>query len=83
MQSINQGNNIMTNLGEKPHTKKEEALQSLPRDLWPAYEELIADYQYLCKARLGRSFVNYAILADLIAYGWRRTGKSVQLELST
>ena len=59
----------------KSSSKKEEALNSLPKNLHPIFKQIIAEYRYHCIERYGSPFVSYIVLADLIRGGWRPTHK--------
>lgn len=52
-------------------TKKIEAQKSVPPELWPVYEQLIAEYKSSSLEHVGKAWVNYQILADLVNAGWR------------
>ena len=56
----------------KINTKSEkylEARDSLPENLWPAYEKLVIDYHFYTTKNFGRGYVAYKVLADLIRAG--------------
>jgi len=61
---------------EKPDLKKTPGYlrgrDSLPEELWPMYERLIADYKYHALLRTGRGWVAYDVIADLVKFGWTR-----------
>lgn len=51
--------------------KREEARESLPEELRPFFDLLVAEYQFFAKMHYQRPFVSYVILADLVKNGWR------------
>jgi hypothetical protein len=53
--------------------KHEEARAALPLELHTAFDDLVADYQFLGMKHYNRPFVSYLILADLVREGWRRS----------
>lgn len=53
--------------------KHEEARNSLPDDLKPAFDEIVEDYKFATVKRYGNGYVAYIVLADLIRVGWRHT----------
>jgi len=58
-------------MGEKVTAKQKEARDSLPEELRPLYDELVADYKFATFKRHGRGYVAYMVLADLVRVGWR------------
>lgn len=50
--------------------KREQARSSLPDDLKPVFDELVADYQFAAIKRHGAKWVSYAVLVDLVRAGW-------------
>ncbi len=60
-------------MSDTPRTEKhEEARNSLPDDLKPVFDELVEDYKFASVVKLGRAFVAYNILAEIVRVGWRR-----------
>jgi hypothetical protein len=57
-----------------PKPKFEQALKRLPPALAVPYQQLVDDYAFRSEVRIGRRFVAYDLLADLILMGWRPTG---------
>ncbi len=55
----------------KKSPKFHEGRESLPEDLRPIYDELVASYAFYSLKHLGREFVSYKILAELVREGWR------------
>ncbi len=56
------------------HTEKYElARNSLPEDLIPVFDDLVADYRFAATRNHGSPFVSYIALADLVRVGWRLT----------
>ena len=56
---------------EKYSAKREEARNSLPDELRPAFDDLVADYKYAATLRHGKPYISYTVLADLVKAGWR------------
>jgi hypothetical protein len=56
--------------------KYQQALASLPEDLRGVYEELVADYSWQTTKHFGRGYVAYAVLAELVRAGWRKSSLS-------
>lgn len=64
---------------QKPRSPKhEEARNSLPEELQPVFDELIADYHFATIQRFGRGYVAYGVLADLVRVGWRHTPEPLE-----
>lgn len=57
--------------------KYDEARSSVPPNLRPDFDELAGEYRLHAVRRYGSPFVSYAILADLILAGWRRSAEPV------
>ena len=55
---------------EKYSEKREEARNSLPDELKPVFDDLVADYKHAATLRYGRPYISYTILADLVKAGW-------------
>jgi len=55
----------------KASKKHLEARESLPPDLRPIFDALVADYRFAATRRHNAPFVSYVVLADLIRQGWR------------
>ena len=62
--------------------KHEEARNSLPDDLKPAFDSLVEDYKFAATVRHGRGYVSYIVLADLVRAGWRATEEVIRDECS-
>ena len=59
---------------KKLSPKHAEARDSLPPDLRSVFDDLVEDYKHFSIVRLGKQFVSYPILADLVRQGWRYSG---------
>jgi len=60
---------------QRPLTAKhKEARESLPPELRSAFDDLVEDYRHFSMVRLGRSYLSFAIIADLVRQGWRYSG---------
>jgi len=55
----------------KQRPKFHEARESLPEELRPVYDDMVADYEFMALKHHGRKFVSYKIIADLVKEGWR------------
>ena len=68
---------------EKRSEKHELSRNSLPDNLKPVFDEIVADYRFSATKHHGSPFVSYVILADLVREGWRNiqseTPKSSQI----
>lgn len=53
--------------------KHELARNSLPEDLIPVFDDLVAEYRFAATKHHGSPFVSYIVLADLVKGGWRLT----------
>ncbi len=47
------------------------ALNSLPKDLQPIYDQLVTEYAFHTTKHYGKGYVAYQVLADLIKDGWK------------
>jgi len=56
---------------ENPSRSRDEARESLPEELRPAFDELADYYRYATSKHYGRSYVAYLVVAELILAGWR------------
>lgn len=63
---------------DKPSEKQIEARNSLPEELKPVFDDLVADYRYAATLRHGRPYVSYVVLADLIKAGWRLSSEPIK-----
>lgn len=55
-----------------PRTEKHElARNTLPADLKPVFDDLVADYRFAATKHHRSPFVSYSVLADLVKAGWR------------
>ena len=52
--------------------KRVQAEATLPVELHEVFDQLIADYQSSAEQHVGKVWVNYKILADLVREGWRK-----------
>ncbi len=50
----------------------ELAETELPPELRSVLQVLVKDYRAAASAHIGQGRVNYGILADLVAHGWRK-----------
>ena len=50
-----------------------EALNFLPEDLVPAFDELLEHYKFAALKCHGRAMVSPLVIAELILLGWRNT----------
>jgi hypothetical protein len=55
--------------------KHDLARQSLPDELVPVFDDLVADYRFLAMKHHGSRFVSFAVLADRVRAGWRLVTK--------
>lgn len=58
---------------EKKSAKYLAAKKRLKRGFESTFDELLNDYQFFSIQRVGRAFINYEIIADLVNTGWRKT----------
>jgi len=59
---------------EKPKSAKYyEALEKIPDDLVPTFDELIDHYRFAADQFHGTSFVSPMVIAELVLMGWRNT----------
>jgi hypothetical protein len=56
--------------------KFHEVRESLPEDLRPVYDEMVASYSFYSLKHHGREFVSYQVIADLVKDGWRPAANS-------
>lgn len=61
----------MTSMSKQRSEKHELARNSLPEDLIPVFDDLVADYRFAATKHHGSPFVSYIVLADLVRAGWR------------
>lgn len=52
-----------------------EARDSLPEDLRPIYDQMVEEYRFQALVHYGREYVAYKVVAELIRFGWRPSGK--------
>jgi len=64
-------------MNEKRTEKQEEARKSVPDNLKPVFDELVAEYRYRAAMRHGAPYVSYIVLADLVRAGWRRSAEPI------
>ena len=58
---------------EKPRTEKHETTRSsLPQELVPTFDALVAEYKFYATVHHRKPFVSYVVLADLVRSGWRK-----------
>lgn len=68
-------------MNDKPRTDKhEQARNALPDDLKPIFDELVEDYKFASVTQLGRAYVSYSILAEIVRVGWRHVADSTPLD---
>lgn len=58
---------------EKRTEKHEQARNTLPEELRPIFDDLVADYKFASVTHHRSAYVSYAVLADLVRAGWRLT----------
>jgi hypothetical protein len=57
-----------------PRSEKHElARDSLPRELRQHFDAFVDDYKFSAIAHYHKPFISYAVLADMVRCGWRRT----------
>lgn len=61
-----------TNIITAPTERFLAARATLPEDLRPHFDELVADYRFLAEIQVRSPIVNYAIMAQLVTRGWRK-----------
>ena len=61
---------------QKRTEKHEKVRNSLPSELVPVFDDLVADYRFAAVKAHGSPFVSYAVLAELVLAGWRLTAES-------
>jgi hypothetical protein len=54
--------------------KHERTRQSLPDELKPTFDALVAEYKFLATIHYRSPFVSYLVIADLVRNGWRPSG---------
>ena len=64
-------------MAEKISGKQTEARNSLPEELRPVFDDLVAVYKYAATVHYGRPYVSYVVLADLIRAGWRSSAEPI------
>jgi hypothetical protein len=60
----------------KASPKYLEARESLPDDLRPVYDRLVAEYSFQTEVLYGQGYVAYRVLAALVRDGWRPAATS-------
>ena len=63
-------------MSENRTPKHEEARNSLPDELKPIFDQLVAEYKFAAAMRHGAPYVSYIVLADLIKAGWRPSAEA-------
>jgi len=63
---------------EKLSEKQIEALNSLPNELKPVFDDFVSDYKYAATLRHGRPYISYIVLADMIRAGWRLSAEPIK-----
>ncbi len=61
----------------KSSAKYLAALNRLPDDLKPIFEQLVDEYAWETTKLYGRGYVAYEVLANLVLAGWRRSADSL------
>jgi len=51
---------------------RQEARNTVPGELQPVYEQLVADYSWQTVKHFGKGYVAYEVLAVLVRAGWRK-----------
>jgi hypothetical protein len=68
-------------MDEKRSEKHAAARNSLPDDLIPVFDDLVADYRFAATKHHGSPFVSYIVLAELVKAGWRLAGKPLSVNV--
>ena len=68
-------------MAAKTSEKRRESREQLPEELRGVFDDLVVDYQAFAMEHHARPFVSYAVLADLVREGWRRTEPPQRREL--
>lgn len=55
--------------------KYQEARNSLPEELRPIYDDLVADYASFTFKTYGAGYVAYKVIAALVLEGWRPSAR--------
>jgi hypothetical protein len=66
---------MMTDTGRSE--KEEDARRTLPDELKPVFDDIVADYRYVATVRHGKPYISYIVLADMDRAGWRRMADPV------
>lgn len=56
-------------MGE-PSQKYIAARDTLPKNLWPVFEQLVEEYRHVATVRRGSGYVALQVLANLVRQGW-------------
>ncbi len=51
--------------------KHDQARNSLPDELKPIFDDLVADYRFVATKHHGAPYVSYVVLAEMVQAGWR------------
>jgi hypothetical protein len=63
---------------QKRSEKELESRNSLPEELKPVFDEIVADYKYAATCRHGRPYISYVVLADMVRAGWRLSAEPIK-----
>ncbi len=64
--------------GFRDSEKYKAALEKLPEELKPIYEDLVEQYRFHTFQKYGQGYVAYEILALLVLDGWRCSVKPLK-----
>lgn len=53
--------------------KKQIARDSLPEELRGIFDDFVAEYKFCSTLRVGSPYICYAVMADLVRAGWRKS----------
>jgi hypothetical protein len=65
---------------EQRSEKHESARNSLPDELKPVFDDLVADYRFAATRHHGSPFVSYIVLAEMVKAGWRLAAEPLRDE---
>jgi hypothetical protein len=66
-------------MADKPRSEKhEQARDSLPDELKPVFDDLVADYRFTAMKHHGSPFVSYIVLAEMVTLGWRLAAEPIR-----
>ncbi|HXL69045.1 MAG TPA: hypothetical protein VN930_09805 [Xanthobacteraceae bacterium] len=68
----------MTTKTKSKSPKRMCAEATLPANLHASFDELVAEYEASAEIHVGKGWVNYNILADLVRAGWQKITRAGQ-----